>query len=55
MVTSMVNQNLQLALARVREDKLRGEAATARILKEAGSEQHSGNTMALFSLLLKKG
>ena len=55
MVTSLVNQNLQLALARSRENKLRGEAATARILKEAGSERHSGNTLALFSLLLRKG
>ena len=55
MVTSRVNRNLQLALAKVREDKLRGEAATARILKEAGSKKHRGNTLALFSLLLKKG
>lgn len=55
MVISPVNQNLQLALARVREDKLRGEAATARILKEAGSEKQRGNTLAMFSLLLKKG
>jgi len=55
MVTSLVNQNLQLALAKAREDKLRGEAATARILKEAGSAGHGGNTLALFSLLLKKG
>jgi len=55
MVTSLVNQNLRLALARSRENKLRGEAATARILKEAGSERRSGNTLALFSLLLRKG
>ena len=55
MVTSLVNQNLQLAIAKVREDKLRGAAATARILKQAGSQKHRGNTLALFSLLLKKG
>ena len=54
MVTSRVNQNLQLALAKVREDKLCGAAATAQILKQAGSETHRGNTLALFSLLLKK-
>ena len=55
MVTSLVNQNLRIALAKVREDKLWGEAATAQILKQAGSETHHGNTLALFSLLLKKG
>ena len=55
MVTSLVNQNLQQALAKAREYKLRDDATTARILKEAGSEGHSGNTLALFSLLLKKG
>ena len=55
MVTSPVSQNLQLAIAKVREDKLRGKAATAQILKQAGSEKRRGNTLALFSLLLKKG
>ncbi len=55
MVTSLVNQNLQLALAQAREDKLRGEATTARILQQAGSAKRRGNTLALFSLLLKKG
>ena len=55
MVTSLINQNLRLALAKAREDKLRGEAVTARILDQAGSEKHRGNTLALFSLLLKKG
>ena len=55
MVTSLVNQNLRIALAKVREDKLCGEAATTQILKQAGSATRRGNTLALFSLLLKKG
>ena len=55
MVMSLVNQNLQLAIAKAREDKLRGDAATAQILKQAGSEKHRANTLALFGLLLKKG
>ena len=50
----MFYQNLQLALGKARADKLREEAATARILKQAGSKRHKVNTLAMFGLMLKK-
>ena len=54
MVMSMFSQQLQLDLGKTRADKLLKEAATAPILKEAGSKRHKINTLALFGLLLKK-
>ena len=56
MFTPLVNPNLQLAIAKARETKLLEEAATARLLKDAGSKiRHlRPGTMALFGALLTK-
>ena len=56
MFTPMINSNLQLAIAKARETKLREEEATVRLLNDAGSEiRHlRPGTMALFGLLLAK-
>ena len=49
--------NLQLALTKAREKKLLNEAATAQVLKRAGSKAgyFQPGTMAMFSLVLAKG
>ena len=53
MIPSM-SPNLQLALTKAREAKLQERAATARLLKRAGSKagHFQPGTMAMFSLLL---
>ena len=54
MFTPMVNPELRLALGKVRERKLQEQAATMRLLKQAGSKIRSvrPNTIGLFTLLL---
>ena len=56
MFTPMVNPNLHLALSKAREMKLQEQAATARLLKQAGSNVRRirPGTLALFSKLLTK-
>ncbi len=54
MFTPMVSPDLHLALAKVRGQKLQEQAATTRLLKQAGSKIRNvrPNTIGLFSLLL---
>ena len=54
MFTPTVGHNLQLALTNAREMKLQENAATARLLKRAGSKAGhiQPSTMAMFSMLL---
>ena len=56
MLTPMANPNLHLALSKARERKLLEEAATVRLLKQAGSHVRRirPGTLALFSMLLTK-
>ena len=56
MFTPMAIPNLHLALSKAREKKLLEQAATARLLKRAGSDARSvqPGTLRLFSLLLTK-
>ena len=54
MFTPMMSPDLQLALAKARERKLQEQAATTRLLKQAGSKigHVRPNTIGLFNLLL---
>ena len=56
MFTPMANPNMHLALSKARERKLLEEAATLRLLKQAGSHvrRMRPGTLALFSMLLTK-
>ena len=56
MFTPMAIPNMHLALSKARERKLLEQAATARLLKQAGSNVRRvrPGTFALFSLLLTK-
>ena len=56
MLTPMANPNLHLALSKARERKLLEEAATVRLLKQAGSNvrRMRPGTLALVSMLLTK-
>ena len=54
MFTAMISPELHLALAKARERKLQEQAATTRLLKQAGSKVRHvrPNTIGLFSRLL---
>ncbi len=56
MFTPMANPNLHLALSKARERKLLEQAATARLLKQAGSDVRRlrPSTLTLFGMLLTK-
>ena len=56
MFTPMAIPNLHLALFKARERKLLEQTATARLLKQAGSDVRRvrPGTLTLFSLLLNK-
>ena len=54
MFTPMISPEMHLALAKAREQKLQEQAATTRLLKQAGSKIRNvrPNTIGLFNLLL---
>ena len=56
MFTAVMGPKLRLALIKARETKLQEGAATARLLKRAGSKagHFQPGTMAMFSLMLGK-
>ena len=56
MFTPMANPNLHLALSKARERKLLEQAASVRLLKQAGSHvrRMRPGTLTLFSKLLTK-